>query len=99
VLLRTVNDKLHHPPDIMRRNGLRESELFRKNRGYSDFVRLDVYVGRDDRPGSVVDSLPLKSNPFGISARSFFDDVGRKRNGNAPSCSSGRALPSFRALA
>ena len=39
------DDELPQFVEVRRGDGLRESELAREDRGYADFVRLDVDVG------------------------------------------------------
>lgn len=53
------DDELPQFVEVRRGDGLRESELAREDRGYPDFVGLDVDVRGDDRARSVVDTLAL----------------------------------------
>ena len=58
--LGSVDDGLLHLLKVVVRDRLGERELPREHGRHSDLVRLEVDVGRDDRSGSVVDSLSLE---------------------------------------
>ena len=59
VLVRPVDDGLLQLLVVVRRDGLRERELARKDGRHADLVCLDVDVGRDDGASGIVDALAL----------------------------------------